>query len=80
MSSLLGLSAPRLGGGGTRHMLHPKYKIRHWFKQPYGATKFKWHYEIPYERLDETSLHHFPEVSQVTGEPIDWYGGEPRSG
>mmetsp|Transcript_83474 Transcript_83474/g.260670 ORF Transcript_83474/g.260670 Transcript_83474/m.260670 type:complete len:489 (+) Transcript_83474:81-1547(+) len=44
-----------------------------------GASKMKWNYVLPYRRVVD-SLFHYPEVSQVTGKPIDWYHGEPQDG
>ncbi|CAD7939980.1 unnamed protein product [Amoebophrya sp. A120] len=89
------------------HRIHPKHRIWGWFRAPRGASNFKWHWRIPYQRPPEgasgraasgveengeqTSLqehqddqqisrYHYPEVSKTTGEQIDWYNSEPKSG
>ncbi|CAD7931169.1 unnamed protein product [Amoebophrya sp. A25] len=70
----------------SRHMMksmwqvHPKHRIHGWFNAPAGASKFKWHWQLPYQRLWPESLYHSPEVSKVTNKPIDWYNDEPQSG
>ncbi len=78
---LLSQSQPRLSGK-TKLKVHPKYKVHPglWYMSPRGASKFKAHYTIPYQRLNTTSLYHFPEVSKVTGKPIDWLYDTPKSG
>lgn len=50
------------------------------YKPRYGASKFKWHFEVPYVRERPGHLHHYPEISRVTGKPIDWYHDEPQDG
>ncbi|KAF4667700.1 hypothetical protein FOZ61_007949 [Perkinsus olseni] len=35
---------------------------------------------LPYRRLRPSSLHHYPEVSKITGERINWYSKDPQSG
>lgn len=64
---------------------HPKNTVR-WkpgthgfFKPQFGASKMKWQFSLPYVR-EVDSLFHYPEVSRVTGKPINWYGGEPDDG
>jgi len=64
---------------------HPKNAVR-WkpgtpgfWKPKYGASKMKWNFTVPYKREAE-SLLHYPEVSRITGKPIDWYQGEPDDG
>lgn len=39
----------------------------------------KFHPTIPYERTS-SSLHHHPDVSEVTGKRIDWYNDSTKSG
>eukprot|EP00449_Zooxanthella_nutricula_P051442 CAMPEP_0198561868 /NCGR_PEP_ID=MMETSP1462-20131121/96178_1 /TAXON_ID=1333877 /ORGANISM="Brandtodinium nutriculum, Strain RCC3387" /LENGTH=163 /DNA_ID=CAMNT_0044292781 /DNA_START=3 /DNA_END=490 /DNA_ORIENTATION=- len=39
----------------------------------------KWNFTLPYVR-EADSLHHYPEISRVTGKPIDLYHGEPDDG
>lgn len=50
------------------------------YKPRYGASKFKWQFEVPYVREHPGHLHHYPEVSRVTGKPINWYHDEPQDG
>lgn len=64
---------------------HPKNAVR-WkpgtpgfWKPHYGASKFKWQFTLPYVR-EVDSLIHYPEVSRITGKPIDWYHDEPEDG
>jgi len=64
---------------------HPKNVVR-WkpgtpgfWKPKYGASKMKWQFTLPYVREYE-SLHHYPDVSRITGQPINWYHGEPQDG
>jgi len=64
---------------------HPK-NAQYWrpgtsgfFRHKYGASKMKWHFQVPYRRKYD-SLFHYPEVSKVTGQPVDWYHGEPQDG
>lgn len=64
---------------------HPKHRLS-WrdgrdgfFRAKNGASKMKWNYTLPYRR-ETDSLFHYPEVSRVTGKPIDWYHDEPQDG
>eukprot|EP00442_Polarella_glacialis_P009513 CAMPEP_0115069352 /NCGR_PEP_ID=MMETSP0227-20121206/12510_1 /TAXON_ID=89957 /ORGANISM="Polarella glacialis, Strain CCMP 1383" /LENGTH=482 /DNA_ID=CAMNT_0002455745 /DNA_START=104 /DNA_END=1552 /DNA_ORIENTATION=+ len=65
---------------------HPRNTVR-WrpgtqgfYKPRLGASKMKWHFEgLPYVR-EVDSLHHYPEVSRVTGKQVDWYHGMPEDG
>jgi len=64
---------------------HPKHALN-WrpgtpgfWRPKLGASKMKWNFSIPYRRATD-SLLHYPEVSHVTGKPIDWYHGEPDDG
>mmetsp|Transcript_6170 Transcript_6170/g.14329 ORF Transcript_6170/g.14329 Transcript_6170/m.14329 type:complete len:452 (-) Transcript_6170:77-1432(-) len=64
---------------------HPKNAVR-WrpgtpgFWKPFwGASKMKWQFTLPYTR-EVDSLYHYPEVSAITGKPIDWYHDEPEDG
>jgi len=64
---------------------HPKNVVR-WrpgtpgfWKPKYGASKMKWNFVLPYVR-EIDSLHHYPEVSRISGKPIDWYHEEPDDG
>lgn len=54
-------------------------QIRGWKAPKYSATKMKWFFTLPYVRWFD-SLHHYPEVSRVTGKPIDWYWDKPEDG
>jgi len=45
----------------------------------YGASFMKWYWVKKYRRRTNSRFH-FPEVSLVTGKPIDWMYGEPKSG
>jgi len=64
---------------------HPKNCVKwrpsgHGFFEPHnGASKMKWNFRLPYVRMSE-SLHHYPEVSRVTGKPIDWLYDTPDDG
>lgn len=64
---------------------HPKNAVRFkpgtagFYKPHYGASKMKWQFTLPYERKAD-SLHHYPEISRITGRPIDWYHQEPDDG
>merc|ERR1719453_125036 len=40
----------------------------------------KWHFSLPYVREQPGSLFHYPEVSHVSGKPVDWFHGEPTDG
>jgi hypothetical protein len=40
----------------------------------------KWHFNLPYVRERPESLFHYPEVSRVSGKPINWYHEEPTDG
>eukprot|EP00927_Polykrikos_kofoidii_P080338 TRINITY_DN77204_c0_g1_i1.p1 TRINITY_DN77204_c0_g1~~TRINITY_DN77204_c0_g1_i1.p1 ORF type:complete len:479 (+),score=64.24 TRINITY_DN77204_c0_g1_i1:66-1502(+) len=63
---------------------HPKNILR-WkpgrtFYHPKkGASKMKWKFTLPYRR-EVDSLLHYPEVSSITGKPVDWYHGTPKDG
>lgn len=37
----------------------------------------KWQFTLPYVR-EVDSLYHYPEVSRITGKPVDWYEAEPQ--
>lgn len=62
---------------------HPKNTVKwrpgsHGFYKPhYGASKMKWKFTLPYMR-EVDSLIHYPEVSRVTGKPINWHDEEPQ--
>lgn len=64
---------------------HPKNVLRFrpnsagFWRPKYGASKMKWNFPLPYRRVVD-SLLHYPEVSHVTGKPINWYHGEPDDG
>lgn len=64
---------------------HPKNAVAFlpgtagFWKPKYGASKMKWNFNVPYVR-EIDSLHHFPEVSAVTGKPVNWYHDEPKDG
>lgn len=65
---------------------HPRNAVR-WkpntsgfYKPHMGASKMKWHFTLPYDREQPQSLFHYPEVSRITGKPVDWYHQEPMDG
>mmetsp|Transcript_58382 Transcript_58382/g.126285 ORF Transcript_58382/g.126285 Transcript_58382/m.126285 type:complete len:476 (-) Transcript_58382:62-1489(-) len=70
---------------GVNLSSHPKHAMtwrpgtHGFYAAKKGASKFKWTYRIPYRR-DSASLLHHPEVSKITGKPIDWYHAEPSDG
>lgn len=39
----------------------------------------KWQFTLPYVR-EVDSLYHYPEVSRISGKPVDWYVDEPQDG
>lgn len=57
--------------GGKPRSFYARHKL--------GASKMTWQFTFPYVR-EVDSLFHYPEVSQVSGKPIDWYSGEPDDG
>eukprot|EP00386_Alphamonas_edax_P008407 GDKI01027584.1.p1 GENE.GDKI01027584.1~~GDKI01027584.1.p1 ORF type:complete len:427 (-),score=62.35 GDKI01027584.1:300-1580(-) len=44
-----------------------------------GASRFRWTFQKPYIQRSK-SLYHYPDVSKVTGEKVDWLYGAPKSG
>lgn len=65
---------------------HPKNAVR-WkpgspgfWRPKYGASMMKWHFMLPYRREVPGSLYHYPEISRISGKPVDWYHGEPTDG
>ena len=53
------------------HLMLPTY---------YGASMMKWRFKYPYRRHVPSSHYHYPEVSKIDGNAIDWLYGMPKSG
>ncbi|KAF4670854.1 hypothetical protein FOL47_001799 [Perkinsus chesapeaki] len=62
------------------HFSHISKVVPHFYVPYYGASKMRWYPVPPYRRLRPSSLHHYPEVSKVTGKRINWYTNDPQSG
>lgn len=70
---------------------HPKNTVRwrpqttsksanNFYKPKMGASKMKWHFTLPYTREHPDKLLHYPDVSKITGKPINWFYSEPQDG
>lgn len=66
-----------LGSNPFAH--NPRKKIPGFYKPFMGASLMKSYYKPTYKRLSN-SLHHYPEVSRVSGKPIDYLYDKPKSG
>ena len=58
---------------------NPRKKIPGFYKPFMGASMMKSYFKPAYKRLAD-SLYHYPEVSKVTGKPINYLYDKPKSG